>query len=368
MADLVPYRRTRAKNSVGLLDRAVLFVAALAVASAAAAESAWTEIDPNGTTCWDGSPWHFWYRAGAADKLAVWFEGGGACWNDALCDVEGRPAFDTKTLTRPPPTNGVFDASRANNPLRDYSIVVLPYCTGDVHVGRRTVEYRRKDGTRFAFAHQGAHNTLAALDWLKQRAIDPRVVFVSGESAGAVGAAYWSLEIGDRYPHAQLVALGDAAGGYRSLGVNGALQQWGALDALPNVPAYAEHDRVFFETFYVAAAQRHPAARLGQVNFADDAEQRTFMRLLGTPVDKLTKPLTCNMNEVRIDAPQFHSFIFPGSRHVVLATNAVYAIRCDGQSLVDWVTDLIDGAPLQNRWCDGTTSTALASPVTAPGL
>ena len=116
MAGLVPHRNTRAENIVGLLDRAVLFVAALVVASAAAAEPTWNEIDPDGTTCWDGSPWHFWYRAGAPDKLAIWFEGGGACWNDALCDVESRVPFDPKTRARPP-ANGVFDASRANNQI-----------------------------------------------------------------------------------------------------------------------------------------------------------------------------------------------------------------------------------------------------------
>lgn len=358
-------------RSIAALRRAFVFAAAL-FASLAATAQEWTKVEPAGAQCWDGSPWHFWYRAGAADKLAIWFEGGGACWNAALCDVQGRATFDQRAVSDPQkssrrlPTSGLFDTARANNPLRDYTVVYLPYCTGDVHVGRRTVEYVRKDGTRFSFAHRGANNTLAALDWLKERAVDPSVVFVSGESAGAIGAAYWALEIGDRYPRAQLIALGDAAGGYRSLGVNGALKQWGTLDALPDVPAYANRDRVFFETFYVAAAQRHPTARLGQVNYADDAEQRTFMKLLGTPVDKLTKPLTCNMNEVRIDAPQFHSYIYPGDRHVILSTNAVYAIRCNGQSLVDWVTDLIDGTPIENRWCDGTTATALASPVAAP--
>jgi hypothetical protein len=341
-----------------------LLAAALFFAFAATAAPAdWTKVEPEGTTCWDGSPWHFWYRAGASDKLAIWFEGGGGCWNDALCDVEGRPTFDAHALDRALPAKGVFDSVRPNNPLRDYSMIVLPYCTGDAHVGARTVEYRRKDGTAFKFSHQGARNTTAALDWTKQRAIAPSVVFVAGESAGAIGAAYWALDVGDRFPNAQLIVLGDAAGGYRSLAVNGALRQWGTLEALPNVPAYADHDRVFFETFYVAAAQQHPTARLGQVNFADDAEQRTFMRLLGTPVKQLTKPLTCNMNEVRIDAPQFHSFIYPGTRHMVLSTDSVYTIRCNGQSLVDWVTALIDGDPIENRWCDGTTAAASASPV-----
>ena len=195
-------------------------VAAEAAGSTLAEATGWVEVAPEGTTCWDGSPWHFWYHGGSADKLAVWFEGGGACWNAALCDVEGRATFKTGALAGPPPSKGLFDQQRKSNPLRDFSVVLLPYCTGDVHIGRRTVEYRRPDGTRFRFAHEGARNTIAAFDWLKSRGFDPRTLFVSGESAGAVAAAYWAVEIGDRWPQAQLTVLGDSAGGYRSLGVN----------------------------------------------------------------------------------------------------------------------------------------------------
>jgi len=339
--------------------------AAEAPGSTLAEATGWVEVAPEGTTCWDGSPWHFWYHGGSAEKLAVWFEGGGACWNAALCDVEGRASFQAKVAAQPPASKGLFDQQRKSNPLRDFSVVLLPYCTGDVHIGRRTVEYRRPDGTRFQFAHEGARNTLAAFDWLKSRGFDPRTLFVSGESAGAVAAAYWALEIGDRWPQAQLTVLGDSAGGYRSLGVNSALRQWGVLDALPDLPAYAERERVYFESFYIAAVQRHPNAKLGQVNFADDAAQRRFMSLLGTPVKQLTKPLTCNLNEVRIDAPGFRSFIYPGKQHVILRTDAVYTTRCDGQSLVSWVDDLLGGRPLENRWCDGTTP-SLATPAATP--
>ncbi len=337
----------------------------------------WVKVAPEGTTCWDGSPWHFWYHGGSADKLAVWFEGGGACWNASLCDAKARPSFQTALAAQPPVSKGVLDQQRKTNPLRDFSVVVLPYCTGDVHIGRRTVEYQRRDGTRFTFAHEGARNTLAAFDWLKSRGFEPRTLFMSGESSGAVAAAYWAVEMGDRWPQAQLTVLGDSAGGYRSLGVNAALRQWGVLDALPDLPAYAERDRVYFESFYIAAAQRHPGTKLGQVNFADDATQRRFMSLLGTPVKQLTKPLTCNLNEVRIDAPGFRSFIYPGQKHMILRTDAVYTTRCEGQSLVSWVDDLLAGRPMENRWCDGTTPAlasptltppALASPGRAPGL
>ena len=354
----------------------LVFVAAFAARCVGAADviptlsadrSEWVEVAPEGTQCWDGSPWHFWYRGGSTDKLVVWFEGGGACWNAALCDVAGQPTFQSTLTAQPPAANGLFDRRRLNNPLHDFSVVLLPYCTGDAHIGRRTVDYQRPDGTRYRFAHEGSRNTLAALDWLRSRGFDPKTLVVSGESAGAIGAAFWATEIGNRWPQAQLIALGDSAGGYRSVGANTALRQWGVLDALPDLPAYHDHDRVFFESFYIAAAQQHPGARMAQVNFADDAVQRRFMSLLGTPVKKLTKPLTCNLNEVRIDAPGFHSYIYPGARHTMLRTAAVYTTRCEGHSLVDWIDDLIAGRPLENRWCDGTTS-ALVSPARTPAL
>ncbi len=322
----------------------------------------WVEVAPEGATCWDGSPWHFWYRGGSAEKLAIWFEGGEACWNATLCAATARTP--PTLAAHPPRLHGLFDANRADNPLHDFSVVLLPECTGDAHIGRRSVDYPRADGT-LHFAHEGARNTLAALDWLKSRGFDPNTLFVSGAGDGAIGAAYWSVEVGDRWPAAQLITLGDSAGGYRSLGANTALRQWGVLDGLPDLPVYRDPERVYFESFYIAAAQRHPKARLGQVNFANDAVQRRFMSLLGTPTTRLTKPLTCNLNEVRIDAPGFHSFIYPGTRHVVLRTDAVYTTRCEGQSLVGWVSDLITGHPLENRWCDGTTQT-LASPVANP--
>jgi hypothetical protein len=110
--------------------------------STLAEATGWVQVAPEGTTCWDGSPWHFWYHGGSADKLAVWFEGGGACWNAALCDVEGTRRFRRRWL-RDRRQQRTLRSTAQGNPLRDFSVVLLPYCTGDLHIGRRTVEYRR---------------------------------------------------------------------------------------------------------------------------------------------------------------------------------------------------------------------------------
>ncbi|HTK96586.1 MAG TPA: hypothetical protein VL379_01075, partial [Pseudomonadales bacterium] len=50
--------------AAALISRHV--VAAEAVGSTLAEATGWVEVAPEGTTCWDGSPWHFWYHGGSA--------------------------------------------------------------------------------------------------------------------------------------------------------------------------------------------------------------------------------------------------------------------------------------------------------------
>ena len=88
------------------------------------------------------------------------------------------------------------------------------------------------------------------------------------------------------------------------------------------------------------------------MNFADDAVQRRFLDILGAPAEDITKGLTCNLNEVRLDAPGFHSFIYPGEEHVLLRTSAVWTTSCAGTKVVDWVRRVIDGEPVETTWCE----------------
>jgi hypothetical protein len=334
-----------------------MFVPLVGAAAVPTADNhGWIEVAPKDTHCWDGAPWHFWYHPGDPNKLAIWFQGGGACWNAETCDVAQQPTFDTKLGSNDYPGRGrgLFDQSHKHNPLQDFGLVLLPYCTGDMHIGERSVEYTRADGSKYRFAHAGQKNVAAALDALQALRLTPATLFVGGASTGAVGAAFWANDIGNRWPNAQLIVVGDAAGGYRSRATNGVLKHWGALDNLPDVPAYRDPKRIYFETFYVAAGAAHPTARLAQVNYANDAVQRHLMTMLGTSVPQLTKPLQCNLNEVRIETPGFHSFIYPGTQHEMLRTNAVYTTRCEKQTLIGWISDLIAGRPVETHWCDGT--------------
>jgi hypothetical protein len=340
----------------------VTALAALAVAAPAVGDT-WREIAPEGAACWDGKPWHFWYRTGASDNLVVHFQGGGSCWDDARCTTTDGSTFDPGLGRDDHPglrRAGLFDAQHTENPVRDWRVAFIPYCTGDMHLGRRTLDYTTPAGERVRFAHEGQRNVRTALDWIEARLAaegrPPARILVSGESAGAVAASYWGLEIGDRFPDSALAVVGDAAGAYRAARINAILRHWGALDGLPPTVAFAKPDEIYLESYYRAIAERHPRAHLAQVNHADDTVQRGYMTLMQAPTDDFTKGLTCNLNEIRRDAANFHSFIHPGTGHSMLGSAALYDARCEGQSLVDWVTRVIDGAPVENRWCDGATA------------
>ncbi len=344
------------------MKRFGLIVTLVVAAASAHASGGWQEVTPPGGVCADGSAWRFYFRPGTSNHVAIYFQGGGACWTSQLCDPRAELPYDANVGAEDHPAKsaGLFDFQHAGNPIADWNVLYLPNCTADVHTGNRVAEYSRADGTVFTIHHRGRDNTRAALAWLESRLIAqgvaPQTVLLSGESAGAVAAAYWAIEVGDRFPDAALAVVGDAAGGYRTLAVNAALAQWNALAQLPDAPAYADPSAIYFESFYLATAQHRPDARLAQMNFSDDAVQRRFRQYLGSPVEELTKDLTCNLNEIRRDAPGFHSYIYPGTAHEMLRTDALYTTVCEGHRLVAWVDDILKNRPVTNRWCEGSSA------------
>src|SRR5688572_28729298 len=100
----------------------------------------WEQIDPGGeTVCADGSPFSFFVHPGTSERLTVYFEGGGACWNEVMCDFGG--IFDGSGLNvyanqvidyQTRDGQGMFDFENPENPFQDDTIVYIPYCTGDV--------------------------------------------------------------------------------------------------------------------------------------------------------------------------------------------------------------------------------------------
>lgn len=98
-------------------------------------EPGWTKIEPGGVTrCAHDTTFAYWVRLGTVNKLLIYFEGGGGCWDAQTCAL-GSTFYDPDVGTDEDPTlrNGLFDFDHPENPFKDYFVVYIPSCNGDVY-------------------------------------------------------------------------------------------------------------------------------------------------------------------------------------------------------------------------------------------
>jgi hypothetical protein len=332
-------------------------IAPNATASLAALHEGWNTIaDLPGTTCADGSSFHLVVHRGAPDKLLLFFNGGGACWRAQDCDPRGHVTYTVRADTaNTPGMSGIFDYTNAANPLRDFTMVWVPYCTGDVHLGMRDVEYRTdataSGGARtFVIRHEGGSNADAALSWAFGAVAHPSVVVVAGGSAGAIPSPVFAVKVAQHYPDARVVQLGDGAGGYGTKQVSALLEGWGAVDYLRRDPTYRDYKppQFNFEMLYITSAREAPRVTFAQYNTVDDAVQLYFLSLLGVKGLPLRTFLAADLKEIHHTNHAFRSYTAPGAVHTVLRSNAVYTTTVDGVSFRDWLAGLVEGRPVND--------------------
>ena len=143
----------------------------LAAQSICPTEGEWQIIEGGaGTQCALGDPYRFYYRPGADDdKLMIYFQLGGACWSGLSCQPLS-PVYDKSVSEHELRWyDGIFNFGNPNNPVTDYHIVMIPYCTGDVHIGAASVEYDMLLNDTLTVAHYGYTNTMSALNWVYDR-------------------------------------------------------------------------------------------------------------------------------------------------------------------------------------------------------
>lgn len=136
-----------------------------------------------GPICIAGTPYSVYTRQGNPRKLLIFMQGGGACWQDFYqCNVLA------EDQAPPGPPTGIFDFDNPQNPLRDHSIVYMPYCDGSVFAGDNDVV-----DPSFPFGpvrfHRGLRNQSAGMDVAYDEFPNARQIVVAGSSAGGVGAA-----------------------------------------------------------------------------------------------------------------------------------------------------------------------------------
>lgn len=318
----------------------------------------WTPIDlGDDAVCSDGSDYHIYVRYADSDNLMVHFTGGGACWDGETCSrpitlahIDGFYFATIWDLMRST-LSGIFRQNDADNPIRDWNVVDLPYCTADLHVGDATRTYIAPGGSPVTIHHNGRRNVTEALDWVYAHFDHPETLLIDGESAGGFGSILWTPTLAAHYPDSQIYQLADGA--YLQAPIwKDIIETWNAswlgFDVSDDLVAdaylsYAQNppDNVTYlhvNTVYDATLMVFAAHMNGVPD--DDALRATFTEGMRASMQRIGEsglPYYFYLTDYGLDA---RSGTTP---HTLVSTPQFDTAVQDGIFLHDWLRRILDG-------------------------
>ncbi|MDE0882254.1 MAG: pectin acetylesterase-family hydrolase [Myxococcota bacterium] len=327
----------------------------------------WTELSPGGdTTCSRGQDWGFFFRPGTIDKLVIEFQGGGACWNYATCSIADAIFKDNIEDVRDAVSQGlrrgIYDHTNPDNPFAGWHHLFIPYCTGDIHWGRATVEYTGENGAApFILEHKGAVNSEVALRWVGENLPSPETIFVGGCSAGAYGSIGWAPYIMRDFPNSKVVQMGDCGAGIiTDRFLQDSFPGWHALDTLPGWienldPVRTDFGTLELKDLYAEVGKFYPDQNVAQYNTVLDENQVFYYTAMGGEGDAedWSVKMRDQIHRIADETPNFRSFIAPGEQHCILPRSNFYDVESDGVRLVDWLRELVGPNAPDSVACEG---------------
>jgi hypothetical protein len=250
----------------------------------------WTWVELPGSVCSDGSPTGVAVNPGPGERpdLLVFLDGGGACWEALTCfGAAGLPPaadpgpFGPADFSRRQEDipGSLLDRALPGNPYAAFTLVYVPYCTGDVHAGDAVQDY---PGAPSRYHHRGRRNLGHAADFLAARLPAPARLVVSGASAGGFGALLAHDALRGRWPEAKGYLVDDSGpplvGGDFSPALRAAWAVAWRLDEAV-VPLCGEECLLDLSLTIPAIARRWPADRLALLSTTRDEVIRAFVGL-----------------------------------------------------------------------------------------
>ena len=166
-------------------------------------EGKWYKITSDNMLCSDGSQYKAFFRKGSENKVLVYFAGGGISINaeTAKEDMYIRKVAPIDKFANNMMNHGGIATAVSSNPFKDWTVIALPYATGDFHSGTNDFEYTDKDGNKKILYHHGYTNYTTVM----QKALElggisnPEAVMVTGYSAGAGAASLLANDVFTNY-------------------------------------------------------------------------------------------------------------------------------------------------------------------------
>lgn len=290
----------------------------------------WTWVPFSDAFCGNGSTTGLGVQPTTrSDKLLIYLEGGGACWDALTCNIlntasnlngYGASSFGSG------PGSGIFNRADTDNPFRDYSFVYVPYCTGDVHAGDNVASY----GTR----HVGFANMTAFLKRIAPTFAASSQVVLSGSSAGGFGALWNFVQTQQAFGATHVDLVDDSGPPLRPPYMGISLQQtwntvWGLTKTMPaQCPTCNTADGL--HNLVPTIAAMYPDHRLALISSQQDQVISTFFGIGGL---QMQTGLDDFADVVAAPLANFKVFYVTGSHHTWLGENPVGKTTTAGVTL-----------------------------------
>lgn len=329
----------------------------------------WNVLWPEGETiCSRGTPFGFAVYKGRTDRVVVDFIGGGACWNAVTCSLNDDLQIFSDTVdnvlnaAENGQIAGIYQHDNPDNPFADWTHVVIPYCTGDVHWGDAVTTYPPLGSEpAITINHKGGVNARAVLDWVYEHLTAPDKIMVTGCSAGSYGSIMWSPHIMQQYPEARVYQFGDAGAGVITDDFfRNSFPAWNAQasfpDWLPDLdPAQVDLLALELADLYEGIGAGYPEQVLSQFNTRLDENQAFYYEAMGGQggAEGWSAKMLASIDRIEQSTPNFHAFIPEGTRHCVIPLDDFYTEEVNGVLLTDWLSAMVNDEPLDSHLCDG---------------
>lgn len=306
----------------------------------------WTWVPFSASRCMNGTPTGIGVNLNpGSDKVLIYLAGGGACFNTVTCfGVANRNGYGEAEFQNEVPraTNTVLDVGAAENPFRDWNLVYVPYCSGDVHAGQNPA-------SSTGFAHLGYQNIGVYLTRLVPTFQNASLVVLGGSSAGGVGAAFNYDRVAQAFGSVPVQMLDDSGPVLSDTYLRPCLQKlwrsvWSLDASLPADCSACKGDPAGggLVNLLPYLAQKYPTRRFGLVSSTGDS---VFRGYFGFGNNDCASPQTMPADVFRAGLldlrstmsafPNFSLYAIDTTEHVFLDAS-FFGTSVGGTQLTDW--------------------------------
>jgi hypothetical protein len=311
------------------------------------------EIPVQGMRCADGSPGKVYLtRRAGAENLLVYLDGGGACWSRRTCDLGYALRLSADALEFPDWDHGpgVWNGGDEANPFsKEFSILNIPYCSGDAHAGARVTAY----AANYKLIHQGFKNTSLGMAVAKELFPDPKRAVLMGCSAGGIGVLFHQRGFEESFPGAKKYVIDDAGTPFFPPHVSKDYLDWirGTWGADKTAVDGDGRPLADFRDLAMDNIRRFPNTRWAFVSSYLDAVMGFFARNLGSSwwpgvIRGIILGLADHEDFRRARAA--HVYYRAGFVHC-LTNRSLQSVESDGVRLGDWLSSMVFDDP---SWSD----------------